>query len=165
MKIIYISHLDPVHGELPITVSCDRNVSEVPRVILGVRSSQQQLSAHLSGWVPVEVETEHGGLDKALADHVVKGRHHLVDSNVGVAHAQDPVKLGGHKGHAWLREGLSKCLVLDVHTTEGDSVSRQEAGQAARSIPDLKLCPIGLNIALQLNASCLMDSNGHLVGG
>ena len=73
--------------------------------------------------MPVEVEAEQGVLDQALADHVVEGRHHTIHGNVGVTHAEDPVKLGGYKGHAWLRESLGEGLLLDVDTSEGDGVS------------------------------------------
>ena len=53
-------------------------------------------------------------LDKVLFDHVVEGGHDTVDGDGGVAHAEDPVKLGSHEGHARLRHGLSKHLVLDI---------------------------------------------------
>ena len=41
-------------------------------------------------------------LDKALVDHVVEGRDHLVHSDGVVAHAQNTIKLGSHEGHAGL---------------------------------------------------------------
>ena len=99
-------------------MSSDGNIGEVSGVVFRIRSSQQQFSSDLSSGVSVEVEAEHRGLDAALADHVVEGRNHAVDSNVGVAHAQDTIKLGSDKGHAWLRESLSEGLVLDINSTK-----------------------------------------------
>ena len=73
--------------------------------------------------MPVEVEAEQRILDQALADHVVEGRHHSIHSNVGVTHAENPIKLGCHEGHPWLGERLGKGLLLDVDSPKGDGVS------------------------------------------
>ena len=115
---IYISELDPVHGELPVSLPGDRDIGEVSGVVLGVAATEDDLPSILRGWVPVEVEAEQGVLHQALADHVVEGRHHAVHCNVGVAHAEDSVKLGRHEGHARLGQSLGEGLVLDVDSAE-----------------------------------------------
>ena len=61
-------------------------------------------------------------LDKTLTDHVVEGRDDLVDSDGVVSHAQNTVKLGSYKGHAWLSQGLGECLILNVNSTKGDDI-------------------------------------------
>ena len=81
-----------------------------------------------------------------LADHVVEGRHDPVHGDGVVPHAQDPVKLGGHEGHAGLGERLGEGLLLDVHPAEGDGVRGQEPGQTAGPVPNLKISPVLLNI-------------------
>ena len=81
-----------------------------------------------------------------LADHVVEGRHDPVHGDGVVTHAQDPVKLGGHEGHAGLGERLGERLLLDVHPAEGDGVRGQEPGQTAGPVPYLEISPVLLNI-------------------
>ena len=95
--------------------------------MLGVAPAQDDLAAGLGAGVSVEVEAEERVLHQALADHVVEGGHNAVHCDVRVAHAEDPVKLGGHEGHTGLREGLGKCLILDVNTSKGDSVSGEKS--------------------------------------
>ena len=95
--------------------------------------------------MPVEVEAEQRILDQALADHVVEGRHHSIHSNVGVTHAENPIKLDCLVGLPY-REGLSEGLLLDVHPAEGDGVRGQEPGQTAGPVPNLEISPVLLNI-------------------
>ena len=52
------THGEAVHLELPVSLPGDGHVGEVSRVVVGVASSQQNLSARLGIGVSVEVETE-----------------------------------------------------------------------------------------------------------
>ncbi len=52
---------------------------------------------------------------------------------------QDAIKLGCHKGQAWLRSGLSKGLVLHLELPQRQAVLAEEAGQRATAILNGKL--------------------------
>ena len=53
-----LSHLDGVHGELPVALPGDGDVGEVAGVVGGVRAAQQDLPAQRRGRVAGQVETE-----------------------------------------------------------------------------------------------------------
>ena len=89
-----------------------------------------------------------------LIHHVVEGRHHIEDSQTGVAHTEDAVEpgekrkyqlkydlilglLGSHEGEAGLVCGLSEGLVSGTQSSEAAGVGGEEARHAAGPVVDL----------------------------
>lgn len=157
------SKLNTIHLELPIALAGDGDVSKVTLVMSGIGAAQEQLqiniiisfviytgigfvphlAANLARRITVQVEAK-DGLDLLLSHHVGKDGCYLVHGNVRVAHAQDTIELGRHKGHAGLTHGLGKGLIRNVNATHVDDVSGEEARETARAITDFEFFAVGL---------------------
>ena len=53
---LYISELDTIHGELPVSLSGDGDVGKVSRVVFGVAATQDDLAPGLGRGVPDDKE-------------------------------------------------------------------------------------------------------------
>ena len=126
----------PIHSELPVALSRDRQIREIARVIAWIGASQKDLPALLATRIPIQPEREHILLDHSLRGHVVEHSLNTVDRDASERHAQNAVELGHDKGDARLVRRLGKELLLDGQTGDVDAVLAQEAGQTSCAVLD-----------------------------
>merc|ERR1719468_765169 len=90
--------------------------------LVGVRSSQSQLSSLFSIGVSVQPESKDGGLNNSLLNHRVEWRGDMVDRDLREAHTKNTIKLGSKESESRFMGSFSKELISHTNTSNADSV-------------------------------------------
>mmetsp|Transcript_73106 Transcript_73106/g.107278 ORF Transcript_73106/g.107278 Transcript_73106/m.107278 type:complete len:250 (+) Transcript_73106:1513-2262(+) len=90
----------------------------------------------------VEVECEHWFVYQTLCNHVLEGGYDVIDRDGRKCKAHDSVEFSCDECDSRFVSHLSKSLVLDGHTTEGEHVFTQEAVARTTAILDGEMSAI-----------------------
>uniref|UniRef100_A0A182KHV5 Uncharacterized protein n=1 Tax=Anopheles christyi TaxID=43041 RepID=A0A182KHV5_9DIPT len=113
-------------------------ISEVTGIVLGVRSTENDLTTFGCTRITVQIERKHWSIDLALVEHVVEYGHYSIDGNRLIGQSQNTIKLSGHKHQSGLLDGFGKRLLLHCYTTDRNRIGRQVARQTACTVLDVE---------------------------
>lgn len=82
--------------------------------MIGIRASENHLTADLCGRISVQVETKDRLLHQALLDHVIERWCYTVNGDSGIRHAENTVKLRSDKRESGFAHRFGESLVSDV---------------------------------------------------
>jgi hypothetical protein len=132
-----------IEDELPVSLTGDIEVGEISSVVSLVNSSEDELTTNASIGVSVQPEGKCGGGDEVLSNHVVEHGNDAIDSDGLESKTEDTIELSEHESKSRLLGGLSKGLLLDLETCNGNNILGEETAHGTRTVLDAESSSIG----------------------
>ena len=142
-RIIELSSLaaeaDGIEVDLPVGLAPQWDLGHLASVVRLVDATEDDLGFITLGVGVTEIEGENLLVHEFLINHLVEGRHDLVDADGIVAETEDAIKPTEGKSKTGLFGGLGEVLLLNGEIANGDGVLRHDSAQAAGTILDGEL--------------------------